>query len=124
MKNYTLYKLEEFPMSHMGEMLRHYFLNNRTRKSSLARILGVAPSVITAYKKRPSLQCGILWRLSYALNHNFFADLAAQLPTAFTNNVPIDTSKEVEIAHLREENKQLKTQVETLEKVMGVSQKK
>ena len=118
MKNYTLYKLEEYPMPHIGEILTQYFLNNRTRKSSLARILGVVPSVITEYKGRTSLQCGILWRLSYALNHNFFADLAEHLPLDFTSNASIDTSKEDEIVKLSEENKILKAKLEVLEKVM------
>jgi plasmid maintenance system antidote protein VapI len=123
MKNYILYKLEEFPMPHIGELLKQYFLNNRTRKSSLARILGVSPPVITKYKKRDSLQCGILWRLSYALNHNFFADLAKQLPAEFTSNVPIDTSNEEEIELLNEEVKLLKAKLEALEKVLGIKQK-
>lgn len=118
MKNYTLYKLEEYPMPHIGELLSQYFLNNRTRKSSLARILGVVPSVITEYKGRTSLQCGILWRLSYALNHNFFSDIAAQLPAEFTSNTPIDTSKYEEIERLREENNLLQAKLEVLEKVM------
>ena len=118
MKNYTLYKLEEHPMPHIGEILSNYFLNNRTRKSSLARILGVVPSVISEYKGRDSLQCGIIWRLSYALNHNFFADIAAQLPVEFTNNVPIDTSKEEEIERIREEIKLLQAKLEAYEKVL------
>lgn len=119
MKNYRLYKLEEYPMPHIGELVTQYFLKNRTRKSSLARILGVVPSVVTEYKGRTSLQCGILWRLSYALNHNFFADLASELPVEFTSNAPIDTSKDDEIARLKEENKLLKAQLETLEKVLS-----
>ena len=118
MKNYTLYKLEEHPMPHIGEILSNYFLNNRTRKSSLARILGVVPSVITEYKGRTSLQCGILWRLSYALNHNFFSDIASELPVEFTNNVPIDTSKEEEIERIREEIKLLQAKLEAYEKVL------
>ncbi|OAD92292.1 hypothetical protein A7A78_08620 [Aequorivita soesokkakensis] len=50
----------------------------------------------------------------------FFADLAAQLPPDFTTNAPDPTLPLQErIAVLEEENKVLKTKVETLMAVVG-----
>jgi len=52
--------------------------------------------------------------------HNFFADLAAQLPSEFTTNAPDPTQPLQErIAALEEENKVLTTKVETLMAVVG-----
>ena len=119
MKPYKFYKLEEHPFPHLGDLFTQYFLKNRTRKSSLSRLLGVKAPVITYYKKQPTQQCATLWKLCYALNHNFFADLAAQLPADFTTYAPDPTlALQEELEQLREENKLLRTQVETLKEVM------
>ena len=117
---YIFYKLEEHPLPHLGMFLKQFMEARRTRKSSLSRILGIGPSDITRFIKRPSLQCAVLWRFSYALNHNFFADLAAQLPPTFTTNAP-DTTLPLQerIAALEEENKLLTTKVETLMAVVN-----
>jgi hypothetical protein len=54
------------------------------------------------------------------MKHNFFADLAAQLPPDFTTNAPDPTLPLQErIAALEEENKLLKIKVETLMAVVG-----
>jgi len=75
-------------------------------------------SSISRYQKRKTLPIDILWELCIHLQHNFFADLAAQLPQEFTSNAAINTSKDEEITRLSEENKQLKTQVKTLKEVL------
>jgi hypothetical protein len=54
-----------------------------------------------------------------AVEHNFFADLAAQLPQTYTTNVPEDTTQAQRIAQLEEENRILKTKVDTLLAVVG-----
>ena len=116
---YTFYNLEEHPLPHLGVLLNQFMEARRTRKSSLSIILGINPSGITRFIKKPSLQCQVLWRFSYALNHNFFQDLAAQLPPTFTTNAPDPTLPLQErIAALEEENKLLNAKLETLKEVM------
>ena len=85
---------------HTGEMLRNYFEQRRTRKSALARLMSRSPDSIAEYQKRPSIQTAILWELCHHLKHNFFADIAAQLPADFSTTVAPDGSKDARIAEL------------------------
>ena len=102
-------------LPHIGKMLRTHIKKHRLFRSVLARMLGKPDSVVLRYEKRESLQCSLLWELSLAIKHNFFADLAAQLPPDFTTNAPDPTLPLQErIAALEEENKLLTTKVETL----------
>ncbi|PHR13639.1 MAG: hypothetical protein COA40_03470 [Aequorivita sp.] len=107
-------------LPHMGNMLRAHIKKHRLFRSVLARMLGKPDSVVLRYEKRESLQCSLLWELSLTIKHNFFADLAAQLPPDFTTNAPDPTLPLQErITALEEENKLLKTKVETLMQVIG-----
>jgi len=111
------------PSPHIGNLLKTFFRTRRTRKAVLARLMMRKASAISKFQKKESIQIYILWELSHHLQHNFFADLASQLPAEFTSNVPINNSKEEEIARLSEENKLLKAQLETLKQVLGATQK-
>ncbi len=103
------------PLPHIGKMLHTHIKKHRLFRSVLARILGRDYSTVHKYEKKETLQCKLLWELSLAIKHNFFADLAAQLPPDFTSYAP-DTTLPLQerIAALEEENKVLKTKVETL----------
>ena len=103
---------------HIGAILKEFIKKHNIYKSALARRLQRSASTIEYYTNSPALQSAIIWELSVALKHNFFADLAAQLPQEFTTNVPVDTSKEEEIARLSDENKVLKAKLETLKEVL------
>ena len=113
--DYKKYTLEDLPLPPLGKMLKTYFKKNRTRKSSLARIMGKTPDSVMRYQRQSNMFCKTLWQLCLGLNHNFFADLAAQLPPDFTTNAPDQTLPLQErIAALEEENKLLNAKVETL----------
>jgi hypothetical protein len=108
------------PLPHIGNMLRTHIKKHRLFRSVLARMLGRDYSTVHKYEKKQSLHCKLLWELSLAIKHNFFADLAAQLPPDFTTTAPDPTLPLQErIAALEEENKVLTTKVETLMAVMG-----
>lgn len=68
--------------------------------------------------RNESIQTGILLDICYALKHNFFKDIANQLPDDFTTTNPTDKSliseKDQLIAQLQEENKVLKIQNDVL----------
>jgi hypothetical protein len=105
---------------HLGKLVKDHITKHKVYRSSLSRYMERQPSTIEYYLKMPTLQTAILWELSTALSHNFFADLAALLPAAFTTNAPDSTLPLQErIAALEEENKLLKTKVETLMAVVG-----
>ena len=110
-------QIEQAP--HFGKMLRGHIKKHRLYRSVLGRMLGKANATLLAYEKRPSLQSSIIWELSTAMKHNFFADLAAQLPSAFTTYAPDATAPLQErIATLEQENKLLQAKLETLKELL------
>jgi hypothetical protein len=104
---------------HLGNLLKTYYKTNRINKSGLARAMNRSRATVQDYEERKSLQCNVLWDICVAVEHNFFADLAAQLPQTYTTNVPEDTTQAQRIAQLEEENRILKTKVDTLLAVVG-----
>src|SRR5690606_20567394 len=104
---------------HLGNLLKTYYKTNRINKSGLARAMNRSRATVQDYEERKSLQCNVLWDICVAVEHNFFADLAAQLPQTYTTNVPEDTTQAQRIAQLEEENRILKTKVDTLLVVVG-----
>ena len=95
---------------HFGQMLKRYIDRKRVAKSELARVIGVKDPQIIAYQYQASPQLGVVLQLSHALKHNFFMDIAATLPTAYTTDVVPDTSKDDRIAALELENTILKAE--------------
>lgn len=106
------------PSPHIGNLLKTFFRARRTRKAVLARLMKRKASAISKFQKKESVQVYILWELSHHLQHNFFADLAAELPAEFTSNVPIDTRKDEKNERLREENRLLQAQLDALKQVL------
>ncbi len=106
----------------LGQQLRARIKQRRITIASLARVVQRHPTTIQKYLQRKSLQTNILWELSKGMKHNFFADLAAQLPEDFTTNAPDATAPLQErIATLEEENKLLTTKLEELRAVLRKS---
>jgi plasmid maintenance system antidote protein VapI len=87
----------------IGEMLKNYFTKNRIYKSALARLLHRKPDTILGYQKKASIQTAILWEISVALQHNFFADIACQLPSTYSSNAPINNMDAEKIAALEKQ---------------------
>ena len=104
---------------HIGEMLQTRIKKRRISKAAVSRALQRAPETFYSFTKNHSLQTEILWQICMVMKHNFFSDIATQLPAEFTNNVPIDTSKDDEIARLNEKNIILEAKLEAYEKVLG-----
>lgn len=99
---------------HVGQLLKSYIDKHRIYKSVLARKINKFDSTIIYYQKNASIQTAVLLELSQVLQHNFFADIAAQLPTNYTTNAPIDNTKDERIAQLTQENALLKAQNQVL----------
>jgi transcriptional regulator with XRE-family HTH domain len=106
-------------MPHIGALLQAYFKQKRTYQSALARAIKREPQTLYKYKRNHSLQAAILWELSHALEHNFFADLAAALPDTFSRNSDSEPDeKEEQIATLQAEIVRLKQDKELLMRIM------
>jgi plasmid maintenance system antidote protein VapI len=86
---------------HTGQMLKDFFAKKRIHKNALARHLGRGRTTLVNYQKNASMQTAILWEISTVLQHNFFADIACQLPPTFTTNAPQETASADRIAELQ-----------------------
>jgi transcriptional regulator with XRE-family HTH domain len=98
----------ERPAPHTGEMLKALYKKRRIRKAALARKINRRASTLASFAKNHTIQTAVLWELSHALKHNFFADIAAQLPAEYATNVEANTTNSDRIT-------QLERQVELLE---------
>ncbi len=103
------------PAPNIGLMFKDHIRQNRLRRAAISRHLGKSYSTVYAYQRSKTMQTHIVWALCYTLKHNFFMDLATQLPPTFTTNAPDQNLPFQErIAALEEENKLLHAKVETL----------
>lgn len=108
---------------HAGQLLKNYIKTKKIAKSALARALNINPSTVISHTKSGSMKTDTLLRYCVVLKHNFFTDIAAMLPTAFTTTAPPDAEKDALIAALREEVKILKVERDLLKEVLGSTKK-
>lgn len=101
-----------------GQMLRDYINAHRIHQSAMARAMNRRVSCIMDYKKRKSMQTALLWEISIVLKHNFFLDIAAQLPVEFSTDAPYDASKDEQIARLTAENEKLRTERDLMKEIL------
>ena len=100
----------------VGEMLRSYMKKNRIYKSALARAINRKPRTLYDMIDKPSLQTAILWEISVALKHNFFADIAVaqNIDNGFENPL------QQRVTELEKQNHDLELQVKTLKEAIGL----
>jgi uncharacterized protein YlxW (UPF0749 family) len=110
------------PDLHVGNMLKAKHKAQRITHAVLARRLKRDQNAIQRLFKRSSIQTYLVWELSIALNHNFFADLAQQVAEALEATDRRDpeeaaerrvTLSGVEVSN-QTEIEQLKTEIERL----------
>ena len=97
-----------------GELLKTFFKQRRIRKAALARLMNRSFNTLSTYQKNDTLQTAILWEICHALKHNFFTDIAVQLPPTYTTQAPADSTQDDRIAALEQENTILKAKNESL----------
>ena len=92
---------ENVPSS--GMLIQGVVKARKINKAALARLMKRNYRMITAYTKNGSIQTSILWEMSLILKHNFFADIAVQLPADFTSaKDKVLEAKDSEIAALKQ----------------------
>lgn len=106
--------MNSIPEIHVGAIIKKYIDSNRIYKSALARKMQRDDSAILRYQKSAGLQTTVLLTICHALKHNFFADIAMQLPPTYSVTAPSDTSKDERIAQLEQENAILKAEKQVL----------
>ncbi|MCZ8091275.1 MAG: hypothetical protein O9282_11630 [Flavobacterium sp.] len=98
----------------VNEIINHHLETKRIRRASLARKMGIMLHTLLSYQKKSSIQTNKLWELSHALEHNFFADIATQLPTSYTTTINIHAENQQKIADLQSQIKALEIQNKVL----------
>lgn len=101
-----------------GKLLTDYCNRKRIYKSGLARVSGLSYQLVLRILKEPKTSLSNLLKISYALEHNFFMDIACQLPANFTTDAPIDSSAAIEIEGLKEKIKELEAEKKILLEVV------
>ncbi len=106
-----------------GKLLHDFIEKNKITKATLGNDIKRNGLAILRYTRNCSIQTGILIDICYALEHNFFKDIADKLPENFTKTKPDDLTaiieKDLLIAQLQEENKVLKIKNEVLMSIKG-----
>jgi DNA-binding Xre family transcriptional regulator len=103
---------------YIGILLNKFMMDNHISNQELAKKIGRIPLSVNQYRRKDTMQTGVLAEICHATQHNFFSDMAYKLPQHFTTSYPKDdaliTEKDALIAQLKEENKVLKIQNDLL----------
>jgi hypothetical protein len=118
MKAVRKYDIQTNKAPDTGALLKAFFKKRRISKAALARTLNRASKTLVGFVKRSSIQTAVLWEICHALKHNFFADIAAQLPATYTTNDIADNTQTERIAQLEHENALLQAKYDALVEVM------
>lgn len=94
---HTYLKQGSHPYPHIGEFVRRKMYKLHLSSPEVARQLGVTSATVRGYFQQPSLQFGIIWKLSMAMNYDLLSDLVACYP----ENFPV--KKDPRIAEMEKE---------------------
>ena len=95
------------PYPHIGSLIRKKLKELNISNTEAARRLGVNNTNMNQYFKNPSLQFGIIWKLSMAVNYDFLSDIMAHYPKSFP-------------AKVSEEMVEMKKTIENLERELEI----
>lgn len=105
---------------HVGQMIRAKMAAHRVSLAWMARKLGRDQRTVARSISRPSMQASIIWELSVALRHNFFADLAHQLDAATDGKLQ---QQQTELQQLRADYERLKEERDYLRRAIDLINK-
>ena len=94
----------------LGRFVHFFILDTRNKKKDVAGHLKVTRSVLYHYFKQHSLQFGIVWRISQAINYNLVMDLGQRLKIPFETEVEKELRKQ--LAEKEEVIKRMEIQLE------------
>lgn len=102
-----------------GKLIEQQLNAKRFSKTELAIKINRSSQSINKYLENSSIQTGILLDMCHAFKHNFFHDIANQLPADFSvSRIETEGGKST-LELLIEENNVLKIQNELLMKIRG-----
>jgi hypothetical protein len=103
---------------HIGEMISKHINAKRYRKSAWGREHGVQPATVNGYLRSPVMKTDTLFTICQTLQYNFFREIADALPANLPPAVQNHNPELVE--EMDQEIRQLRLQVATLEKALGL----
>ncbi len=101
-------------MIHIGTLLHTLFENRRIRRATLARLMDINLASLMKMEKKESIQTARLLELCTHLRHNFFMDIAQQLPPEYATAKNIFEEKDRQIAELQKQLERLTIENEVL----------
>ncbi|TRX40764.1 helix-turn-helix domain-containing protein [Flavobacterium restrictum] len=69
---------------HCGQLIQFYMKEHKITQTYLAKQLDVSPNTVRGYLTNPSIQLGILCKISQALHYNFVAIVGQQIGVSYT----------------------------------------
>lgn len=107
------------PHPHVGAMVLRVIREKKLSKAAVARMLNVTPSTLANYFEQSSIQFGILWNLSVALEYDFLGELANYYPPTVQPNAK---NKTLALLTAAEEKIQLmETQISIYERALKIN---
>lgn len=82
---------------HIGNMIQYHLESNKLKKGKVAAFLGVHKNTFNKYFKNRSVHVMILWRISKAVNYNFFMFLGERLKIDYQTKKEKELFDEIEI---------------------------
>lgn len=98
---------------HIGQLVALYIRENNISKAALARAMKISTSSMEYRVNTAVFPTSFLMDLSHELKHNFFADIAQELPVTYSGGKKASGDEE-EIASLKQEIEFLKREKELL----------
>jgi transcriptional regulator with XRE-family HTH domain len=89
-------KLGDIPHLHVGKLIGKILNQKGITQAGAAKRLAITAPVFGEYLKKQSLQLGILWKISIALDYNLLADIMDDLPEGAFKNSTADFLKKSE----------------------------
>lgn len=87
------HKLGDTPHLHVGKLIWKILNQKGMTQAEAAKRLGITAPVFAEYLNKQSLQLGILWKISIALDYNLLADIMDDLPEGVFKNSTADFLK-------------------------------
>lgn len=105
------------PMKNIGTLIVKRVKEKGLSYAEVCRRIGIKDSVFQGYIYQSSVQTAILWKLSIALEHNFFADLMEDFPEkVLSSNL---STFQTTIKNQEEEIKNLKKEIEIYKEILS-----
>lgn len=109
----------EDDLLHIGNLVAWIIQEKHSKKKDVSQALAIAPNTLNKYFKHSSLQAAILWRLSKALNYNFFMFIGQKLMINFETNTERELKKQ--LAEKEELLAKMKIELDLLKKIHKIN---